>query len=298
MKAIGYIYEHMVRVFPDKPWVKAYSNIYGGGQTPSLPKVMDNFLVQGLYIFETKHESRRDQYEIGLIEQSMSLCNAFLGMYHSLVGIEQDNCLKRFQAAFHKPNDLRAIDFELFCYLQLHCNNCSVEVKDGDNSGDNFDYLITDHKGLQVQLECKSFAYSKGLYVPGEDAARLYNRILSLEHGLGGVPDNQLRIYTIELKKELPKGEESLNRLAEQIICTINDESYVGNELFCVQCEIFNNVENIEESDRTLHFNSGAVGIEVGRVASLSKGGRGRFSLILNSAVKESALFREFETIC
>ncbi|EGQ7962904.1 hypothetical protein HRO21_004622, partial [Vibrio parahaemolyticus] len=53
-KNYKHIYENMLKVLPDKPWVKSYSNIISGGKSPSLPTLMNNSLVYGLHLYETR----------------------------------------------------------------------------------------------------------------------------------------------------------------------------------------------------------------------------------------------------
>lgn len=292
-----YIYENLEKVLPSKPWVKAYTNIISGGKTPSLAKLASNMLVYGLYLFENKGPPLKDPYEQRILAESMSTCNSFLGMYQSLEKSNQSKLLKRFEASFFQPSDMRAINFELFMYFYLSSQGHSVEVKDGDKNGDTYDYLAKKKDDGYIQIECKSFAYDKGLYVSGEDASELYRLILNQPHGLDIQPDNQIDVYTIELEQAIPKNKKTRDLIITNIISCLNNPQIIVDSKINIHHEVHENVHNISEVDSHLELTIGKHGVEIGRIASPPNGRKGRFCLIITTHAKNS-LLREFENIC
>lgn len=292
-----YIHEHLVKTLPDKPWKKAYSNLISGGKPPSLPKLMSNQLVYGLHLYETKPLFLKDDYEKRLVAESMSTCNAFLTIYHSLAEDNRNKLLKRFKAAFFQPNDMRAIYYELFMCFYLISQGHDVEVKDGDTSGDTYDYLVKTKTDEFIQVECKSFAYDKGLYVSGEDAIELHSDILSQSHELESGINNQFDIYTIELEQAIPKNNKTRNQLLTDIICLLKNPNALTESKIKVRHEIYSDIANIDKVDSHLYLPIHTNGVEIIRVASTPNGCKGRFCLIITTHIK-AALLRDFEKIC
>ncbi|MCJ8301696.1 hypothetical protein [Shewanella sp.] len=292
-----YIYQNLVKVLHNKPWVKAHSNLINGGKEASLPKLMSNMLVYGLHLYETKAHFLKDHYEKGVVAESMSTCNAFLAIYHSLKIDNQRKFLRRFQAAFFQPSDMRAIYFELFMCFYLVNQGHMVEVKDDDTNGDTYDYLVKTKADEYIQVECKSFSYDKGLYVSGEDASGLYSAILSQSHGLECNVDNQVNVYTIELKQTIPKNKKTRDQLVAQIISHFNNPHALADSKIKIHHEVYDDVANIDEIDSHLDLPIQKNGVEVGRIASSPNGCKGRFCLIITTHAK-AALLREFEKIC
>lgn len=293
----NYIYENLEKVLPSKPWLKAYTNIVSGGKTPSLPKLASNMLVYGLYLFENKGTSLKDPYEQSVLAESMSACNAFLGIYQSLEKSNQGKYLKRFESSFFQPNDLRAINFELFMYFYLSSQGHSVEIKDDDKNGDTYDYLAKTKDNAYIQIECKSFAYDKGLYVSGEEASDLYSLILNQPHGLDIQTDNQIDVYTIELEQAIPKNKKTRDLMITDIISCLNNPQATVDSKINIYHEVHENVDNISEVDSHLDLTIGKHGVEIARIASTPNGSKGRFCLIITTHAKKS-LLREFENIC
>jgi|GEM_PF-2382350 hypothetical protein len=292
-----HIYENLAKVLPNKPWIKAYSNLMNGGKVPSLPKLMSNMLVYGLHLYETKAHFLKDDYEKGIVAESMSACNAFLTIHHSLEKDNQSKLLKRFQSAFFQPNDMRAICYELFMCFYLVSQGFEVEIKDDDTSGDTYDFLVRTKDDKCIQIECKSFAYDKGMYVSGEDASELYSAILRQSHGLECNIDNQFNVYTIELEQAIPKNNKSRDLLVAEIISRLNNPNAPTDSKIKIHHEVYGDVSNIDEVDSHLDLPVPKNGVEVGRIVSSPNGCRGRFCLIITTHAKD-AILREFEGIC
>ncbi|MGO2130902.1 MAG: hypothetical protein ACTH4U_19420 [Pseudoalteromonas prydzensis] len=296
-KKYQFIYENLVKALPGKPWVKAHSNLINGGKAPSLPKLMSNMLVYGLHLYETKTHFLKDNYEKGIVAESMSTCNAFLAVYHSLEIDNKSKLLKRFQSAFFQPNDMRAINYELFMCFYLISQGHEVEIKDDDISGDTYDYLVKTKADEYIQVECKSFAYDKGLYVSGEDASELYSAILSQSHGLEGNIDNQINVYTIELEQAIPKNKKTRDQLVTEIISRLKNPHALADSKIKIHHEVYDDVVDVGDVDSHLDLPIQKNGVEVARVASPPNGCKGRFCLIITTHVK-AAIQREFEKIC
>ncbi|AIW14100.1 hypothetical protein VITU102760_25640 [Vibrio tubiashii] len=296
-KNYKHIYENMLKVLPDKPWVKSYSNIISGGKSPSLPTLMNNSLVYGLHLYETRGDLLKDNYEHGIVAEAMSTCNAFLYIYSSLGKDNKNQILKRFQSAFFQPNDMRAINYELFMCFYLTNQGHEIEIKDNDISGDTYDFLIKTNDNEHIQLECKSFSYDKGLYVSGEDASDIYKAILSQDHGLVCNIDNQVTVYSIEIEQGVPKNKTTKEEFVTEIIKLLHSPSEESDCKIKVHRQIYDDVANISDVDSHLDLPIKNHGVEVGRIASSPNGNSGRFCLIITTHVKGS-LQREFENVC
>ncbi|MGN2670362.1 hypothetical protein [Aliivibrio fischeri] len=291
-----YIYEHLVSVFPDKPWVKAYKNLSNGGKEISLQKLSENMLVYGLSLWELSGR-KFNSYELGAIEEAMSTCNFFLGTYHSLEEKYKKNVHSRFEAAFTKSNDMRAINFELFMYYYLREIGYSVEDMDGKNIEENYDFLITNENGCQLQLECKSFAYEKGLYLNNDDAYELHKVVCDKINNLTYEGSNRVTVYTIEMYSGMPKSNSGKEQLLQGIICSLENPDEFKNEKFQIHIDVFDDVEDIYKIDSHLNLKVESYGIEVGRFASMPNGNKSRTCVRVTTHLKPS-FTREFESVC
>tara|TARA_Y100000588_G_scaffold301948_1_gene324039 strand:- start:2585 stop:3415 length:831 start_codon:yes stop_codon:yes gene_type:complete len=182
-------------------------------------------------------------------------------------------------------------------YFYLVSQEHEVEVKDDDTSGDTYDYLVRTKADEYIQVECKSFAYDKGLYVSGEDASELYSAILSQSHGLECNIDNQINVYTIELERTIPKNKKTRDLLVAEIISRLNNPHAPADSKVKIHHEVYSDVANIDEVDSHLDLPIQKNGVEVGRIASPPNDCKGRFCLIITTNVK-AAILREFEGIC
>jgi hypothetical protein len=117
-----YIYDWLLAVFPQKPWRKAINNLKGNGKTTSINKLGDRIFSLGLCKWEDSTKINLNAYDQAIIADAMMYSNFFLGLYNKLPERDRANAQKRFEAAFTQPNDMRAIQFELFTlnYLQLN----------------------------------------------------------------------------------------------------------------------------------------------------------------------------------
>ncbi len=292
-----YIYTELTKVFQKKPWLKAYKDLTGGGQQVTLKKLADYIITYGLYLWESHEQRKLDEYEWSIVADAMFCCNLFLSIYHSFDNDEKNQFFSRFKAAFSQPNDMRAINFELFICFYLINKKYTVQSKDDEKTGETFDYLVKNSLGQEIQVECKSFSYDKGLYLTAEEAQTLYGLILDREHNLNCNYDNKIAVYTFEMCQVFPKSTTSINQLIDNIISALKYPENDTNNKFKIHIEEFHEVQDINEADAHLKLQHQDHGIELGRIVSMPDGNKGRFCLRITTHIKDSFL-RDFESIC
>ncbi|EKO3678061.1 hypothetical protein MRO13_16060 [Vibrio metschnikovii] len=290
-----FAYDHLLAIYPDKPWVKIISKMSGkNGKALAINKFGERMIAFGLFLWETKPFEKCDSYEKGAIAEALFYSGKFLEYLETLPDVTRNGLKSRFGSALKESDDMRALMFEVFSYFYLVDKGYVVESKDLDGSNETFDYLAT--SGGEVQVECKSFAYDKGLFITSDEAQVLLRLILEKGLKVKQPPQSALTCVELEMLSGFPKSKSGQKTLLEEVDAVISGRSN-DSELFKVGIKTFANLDNIEKEEvwENIKFESG--GIELAFAVSAVNGKDSRHALSISTTFKP-ALLREFENIC
>jgi hypothetical protein len=162
-------------------------------------------------------------------------------------------------------------------------------------AGQTYDYLIT-RESTEIQVECKSFAYDKGLLSTGEDAQDLAEMILIRELDFLESPIGEIGVLTIEMFESIPKSKKAIDQLANEIYSSLHG-SHQPNNRFQLHIEHFNEIKNINEVDAALDLAVQKNGVELAFVVSIPDEEKSRICVRITTRANNSFL-REFENVC
>ncbi|MBG6246742.1 hypothetical protein CS369_22200 [Candidatus Symbiopectobacterium sp. 'North America'] len=154
-------YKRLLQYFPEKPWQEAILKL---GSNPPIHRLGENLISYGLYLCESKRFDEYDEYDRNAVADAILYSEKLMDFYDELHENKKNPFKSRWKAVFYVANDMRALTFEIFVYYSLQSYDWSVESKDDSTSGETYDYLAS-RKDNVVQVECKSFAYNKGLLI-------------------------------------------------------------------------------------------------------------------------------------
>ncbi|MGK3371363.1 hypothetical protein [Citrobacter youngae] len=285
-------YQYLVNKFPKRPWLKAINKL---GVNAKINKLYDYYISYGLWLYDCKGLEQLDEYESYAVSEALFYSSKLIEFYESLDTTKKNAFYKRWEAAFSGPNDMRAITFELFVFYTLINYGWNVICKDDQFSGDTYDYLIS-KQNTSIQVECKSFAYDKGLIISADDAQKLLtmiNNSLKIKHQS---PTNELIVVTVDILKKIPDNSTELSNLISNICSAIEKNDGSQNPEFKVRTKTFSDVININEDINELP-SPPTQGINLGCLLSEANGNSSRVCLELETRAS-NPFWREFEKVC
>ncbi len=255
------IYERISLIYPDKPWMAIVEKILQmknrfpmrTGQAE-----LDNWLAFALARFERRQYEVRSGYEwktmaeaFLYVDRVAYYCESVRNGFNGPVSLE-----KRFRGALSNPEDARAIRFELYMADLLSAQGCNI-VWPLENEGyETFDLLVQPNNGLpEFELECKSFSGNKGVMVDMSDGQRLLEACMSLVplHKLIPARPKMASIITVIVTNEIPKDENSLVRLANNIIAEIRGEkTTLDSSIFSIRHDFCDLIGDPNDADSCL----------------------------------------------
>lgn len=291
------VYKKLLSVYPEKPWLKIMKIMkkMSRDKNVTINRYGERIIAYGLYLWESKRFHRCDKYEKIAIAEAFFYSEKFLGLYFKMSASEQAILNPRFGSAIKESEDMRALIFEVFTNYYLVDLGYSVENIDMNGSGDTYDYLVTKN-GYEVQVECKSFSYDKGLNINSEEAQKL--NALILERGLNPKQPiyDAVTFVTIEVLCGFPEEKCDQEILLDEIFSCLDDQSFCSDKV-TLHTETFENVENIEEDECWKSLKNKNDGVELAFTISEAADKNSRVALRIIATVKES-LLREFEKKC
>ncbi|MFM5744362.1 MULTISPECIES: hypothetical protein [Aeromonas] len=288
------IYRELLKVYPEKPWLKIMSKM-SADKNIAINKYGERIIAYGLYLWESKRFHRCDQYEKNAIAEAFFYSAKFLELYVKMSASEQGILKPRFGSAIKESEDMRALIFEVFTNHYLVKLGYSVENMDMSGSGDTYDYLVRKN-GHEVQVECKSFSYDKGLNISADEAQKL--SALILERGLNPKQPtkNAVTFVTVGLLVEFPEEKCEQDLLLDEIFHCLEDKCFCSDKI-TLYTETFEHVENIDENECWEKLKNNGDEIELAFSISEPVGENSRVALSITANLKKS-LLREFENKC
>lgn len=290
----NFIYTKLISTFPQKPWTTALNNIKKANK-PTVKQLVDYFIPYGIELWENKGNAEYDDYLNSTISDSFYYCGKILELFELIKPNHQERFKSRFNAAFRQPHDMRALIFETFVFFTLAYYGYNIECKDDDSTGETYDYLIKKDTS-KVQIECKSFAYDKGLYITGDEAQKIIDYILEMrdDFNINENPTGEISLLTVEITSS-PKN---LGELTKSISSKIREKNYTSTEDFILHLERHTNVKDISDTDAALDFlHLNQHGVNLGLCVSPPNNDQSRYGLIITTHATNGFL-REFEKVC
>lgn len=285
-------YNRLLQYFPKKPWQEAISKL---GSNPPVHRLGENFISYGLYLCDTKKFDEFDEYDRNAVADAIFYSGILMDFYDELNENKKNTFKARWKAAFYVANDMRALTFEIFVYNTLRISDWSVESKDDFTSGETYDYLASRKDNL-VQVECKSFAYDKGLFINASEASNLASEILNKCSIKNKTPNKELCIVTVNVCQKLPKNPGALSKISAEICEHIDSEQDFIGEQFSVNFQRHNDIVDIP-GDISSVLPVTSEGIELQCILSMPDGDKSRVCLRITT-IANNAFWREFEKIC
>lgn len=285
-------YGKLLEFFPQRPWSEAFSKL---GSSPEIHKLGENYISYGLYLWENKAFEELDIFERDAVAEAIYYNEKIRDFYEQLQNDKKAAFKARWSAAFRAVNDMRALIFEVFVYFSLKFYDWNVACKDDELSGEYYDYLATRGNDI-IQMECKSFAYDKGLCITADEANKVTKMVLPDWRGLNQNPKNELCITTVNIYEKLPSNPAALKKICTEICELINLETDFHGEKFSVNLQRHLNVSDIQgdicsilpvESDE----------IELSCTVTLPDGDNSRACLRITT-IASNSFWREFEKVC
>lgn len=284
------IYTRLLKHFPEKPWEKSVLKL---GKNPNVSKIGENLISYGLYLLEIKDFEKYDEYDHNAVSDATLYTAKMIEFYEELQPGEQASFKARWEAAFFASNDMRALSFEIFVYYALKSCGWDVEHKDNSTAGETYDYLAS-RRGGNIQVECKSFSYDKGLIINNKEASELANKILcSLS-----VENNEKEIHIINLKisKRLPDDSVHLAELYTEICDRVNSCHNFHDDRFSIAvCHHVDAPDMLGRVNSIIPIKSDE--IEMLYIEPENRESKNRIILRITTVISNS-FWREFEKIC
>lgn len=293
-----YVYSRLVANFPKKPWVNALYDL-SRTKTPTIDQLVDYIIPYGISLWESKKESEYDEYQNSIISHSMFYCGKILEFLDSLETSYQERLKSRFSAGCKKPSEMRAVTFEVFVFFALASHGYEIECKDNESKKETYDYLINKDNNA-IQIECKSFAYDKGLHITSGDSQKLIETILGLGDKLriNEKPMREISLLTLEITKPLPSLPKEKRIFIDGILNEIQRRSYKSTSGFAFHLDRYSEIQNISETDAFLDFlHLDQHGVSLGLTVSAPDGDQSRHGLQITTH-SSNGFWREFEKVC
>ncbi|WP_440090402.1 hypothetical protein [Pseudomonas fragariae (ex Marin et al. 2024)] len=239
----GTVYERLTILFPKRPWIKAIKKY---GKNAPIHKLGESFISYGLFIYQTKAYESWDEYDRNALAEAFFYTQKIMELYERLDETKKAQYKARFEAAFDASNDMRALAFEIFVYFSLVHYDWNVECKDDRDTRETYDYLASREEKL-VQVECKSFAYDKGLAISSDEARKLASKILSNFTATYKQSQGQLNVVTINVIEKLPQNPVMLSKICADICEHISSGQDIKCEKYSVTTEAYFDVPDIPD---------------------------------------------------
>lgn len=288
----GVTYDRVTKTFPEKPWMDA---ILKHGANPPIHKLGESLISYGLYLWDSKGLDACDEYDRNALAEAFLYIAKILDFYEVMDKSKQGAFKARLEAAFHASNDMRALSFEIFVYYTLINYGWCVVCKDDDESGETYDYLASKSE-KQLQLECKSFSYDKGLAISASEAQKLASGLLGAASERYDQASRELCVITVNIIEKLPRNPVEISKICEDIRGHIECCEDFHGERYSIQTTRYSNVQDISSGCASV-LPVKSEGVELFCAVPQSSGDESRTCLRITT-VGTSAFWREFEKVC
>lgn len=221
----GGIYQRLVRVFPNKPWLRAVADTEALVQQfpgRGIQEQLEQEVAFGLAFWERNGYLTPEGYQWRVLYHAMYFSRRLVDLIEAgeanggRVGLRE-----RFMGALKLPSDMRALQFELYIANQLEMRGCRIEWPDECAGEETFDLLVHPPEGGPTfELECKSFAGDKGGVVHLKEAHRLLGALASSTKLGPLLPcrDGYASILTIRIAERLPSRDGQFKTLVNNLV--------------------------------------------------------------------------------
>jgi len=219
------IYARFVELIPDKPWLKATSQLQMQlrANPLSAERIGSAFMIAyGLSHFEYGGMSILGSE----VWPSVQLAMGFAAQVCGLVSKAQNErgrkaYLGRVSGAFANPIDMRALRFEHLTAMTLHKRGAQIEWPDESFGDETFDILASAEGFLSFEVECKSCSADKGRPITESEASEfLYRMMRKLTSVLG---PKELMALKVRVPKRLPTSHKAIDTLVAEVMAAIRD---------------------------------------------------------------------------
>lgn len=219
------VYDNLVDLFPDKPWLKATSQLQM--QLRANPLTVESIESAFMIAYGLSHFERGGMSLSGSGGwPSVQLAMGFAAQICDLVSKAQDEMgrkayLGRVSGAFANSIDMRALRFEHLTAMTLHKRGAQIEWPDENYGDETFDILASSEGLSAFEVECKSCAADKGRSITESEASEFLYRMgrgLTDAHG-----PKELMALKIRVPKRLPTSHKALDALVAEVMSAIRD---------------------------------------------------------------------------
>lgn len=176
------LYQRLVALFPDKPWLKRVADLRHQVNENPLSKQwlwQVNVVAYGLAAFDAHGLNPVDSESWEAVKQAMIFTCQVLDIHDAAPGSNAQMFLGRVRGALSNPDDMRGIRFELWVATHLFRQGCSITWSDEHRGDETFDFLAGIPGVAAVEIECKTLSADKGQPIASIVALALINRLLS-----------------------------------------------------------------------------------------------------------------------
>ncbi|MEA1605601.1 hypothetical protein [Pseudomonas spirodelae] len=219
------VYARFVDLFPDKPWLKATSQLQM--QLRANPLSAERIESAFMIAYGLSHFERGGMSILGSeVWPSVQLAMGFAAQVCGLVSKALDErgrkaYLGRVSGAFANPIDMRALRFEHLTAMTLHKRGAQIEWPDESSGDETFDILASTEGFLSFEVECKSCSADKGRPITESEASEfLYRMMRELTSVLG---PKELMALKVRVPKRLPTSHKALDTLVAEVMAAIRD---------------------------------------------------------------------------
>lgn len=237
------VYNRLLLVFPDKPWKAIVRGIeQNRAQEPfrAVVNERDQVIPCGLTAWE-KYGFCPPTPEVGkTINEAMLTAVQVVHLCEQMAtsGSGPKGLPNRFRGALKTPADMRALKFELHMALVLYRGGCRIEWPEEKPLSKICDLLVTPPNLPTFELECKSFAASKGIVAPDDRVSWLYQlaaaRLMGVLPGVAGM----ISVLTISVASPLPAKKTELERFVDCLLIEVTARSSGRIGLFDLKYDI------------------------------------------------------------
>lgn len=283
---LRYVYQKLLAIFPEKPWNQAIASVNKLSPAPVF-KTAEHYISYGLFLWgEATYFRNKDTYEVLAMHEALYCCHRALKFCEQQDKTEQEKFIARFKGAFKNVEDMRALMFEVFMFDFLSSRGSSVISKDNDNTNDTYDYLLK--KGdNQLQLECKSLAYDKGLTMTPAKAQELALGLIGSKLQVTDEPHGTISILSVNIQSQKFLDNNSIAEMVKEISLSIQVGEYSKDE-YEITLDNHCDVEDIEDIDSWVNFYNSTKSIALATIASIPQGKNNRLVVEVSVGFKNS----------
>lgn len=217
------LYDQPVEIFPEKPWLKVsgdYRQLERQFPLRGTQRELENSITLGLTYWEKFKYQPPTQLEWNAVKDALEMTATVLALNKKISNGEHGprDIIARFRSGFTKPDNMRALQFELSMAHQLSKSGCAIFWPDESKGNETYDMFVTPPNSFKpFELECKSFSSDKGSTVTLETAASIAGACMHGGLNQFTASPNKTTVISITIKRTPPKKKEEFEQMIKEL---------------------------------------------------------------------------------